>query len=115
MNDYQNESALIETKFPDIQKILDDAVEGQDIVAHGPFWRNVTRDEFVVKKVFGCSIIFTENNKFVGAQSPLVQILKGPIECPAGKPRPQMPRGFPAVPPEKIQTISDWIDAQCPP
>jgi hypothetical protein len=104
----------VQTTFPDIQKILDDAVEGTDILAHGPFWRGVTRDQFVVLKVFGCKIVFSDNGTFVGAQSPLVQILRNPIECPASRPRPQMPVGFPAVPADKVQIISDWIDAQCP-
>jgi hypothetical protein len=102
------------TRFPDIQKILDDAVEGQDIGAHGPFWRGVTRDEFVAKQVFGCQIIFSENGTFVGARSPLVQILQDSIQCPVGRDRPQMPFGFPPVPSEKVKVISDWIDAQCP-
>jgi hypothetical protein len=114
-NPYGGEvSASAETRFPDIQRILDEAVEGQDIGAHGPFWRDVTRDEFVSKRVFGCQIIFSENGTFAGPRSPLVQILLNPIECPADRERPQMPVGFPAVPPEKVQTISDWIDAQCP-
>lgn len=104
----------VQTTFADIQKILDDAVEGQGIGAHGPFWRGVSRDQFVETKVFGCKIIFSDNGTFVGASSPLVQILQNPIDCPATRPRPQMPVGFPAVPADKVQTISDWIDAQCP-
>ena len=112
--DEQANTKTVQIRYPDIQKILDDAVEGQDIGAHGAFWRQLTRDQFVVKKVFGCSIIFSENGKFNGPRSPLVQILKAPIECPVGRQRPQMPVGFPPVAPEKVQTISDWIDAQCP-
>ena len=111
--DYPNESKT--THFPDIQKILDDAVENEDIGRHGPFWRNVTRDEFVAKIVFGCPILHTENGMFVGAQSQLVKILRAAITDCNQKPRPQMPVGFPVVPSEKIQIISDWIDAQCPP
>jgi len=103
------------TRFPDIQKILDDAVENEDIGRHGPFWRNVTRDEFVARIVFECPILHTENGKFVGSKSQLVTILRGAITDCKGKPKPQMPRNFPAVSAEKIQTISDWIDAQCPP
>lgn len=102
------------TRYPDIQKILDEAVEGQEIGAHGAFWRELTRDQFVEKKVFGCPIIFQENGTFNGLRSPLVQILRDPIECPANRERPQMPVGFPPVAPEKVQTISEWIDAQCP-
>ena len=102
------------TKFADVQKILDEAVENQDIGVHGPFWRGVSRDEFVVTEIFGCPIIHKENELFVGPQSPLVKILRAPIECGGGD-FPQMPAGiFPSVAEEKIQTISDWIDAQCP-
>ena len=103
------------TRFPDIQKILDDAVNNGDIGRHGPFWRNTTRDEFVAKNVFGCPIIHTENGKFVGSKSQLVKILRGPIVDCNQKARPQMPFGFDPVLDEKIQIISDWIDAQCPP
>src|SRR5215210_956849 len=101
------------TTFADIQKILDDAVQNEDIGSHGPFWRGISRDQFVVKKVFGCQIILTEDGKFVGPKSPLVRILQASIECPVGRTRPQMPFGFPALPGDKIQVISDWIDAQC--
>jgi hypothetical protein len=102
------------TRFPDIQKILDEAVEGQDIGAHGPFWRDTTRDDFVGKKVFGCQIIFSDNGTLIGPRSPLVEILQNPIECPVGRERPQMPLGFPSLTADKVRIISDWIDAQCP-
>jgi hypothetical protein len=103
------------TRFPDIQKILDDAVNNEDIGRHGPFWRDTTRDEFVAKIVFGCPILHTEDGKFVGAKSQLVMILSTAITDCNQNPRPQMPVGFDALSSEKIQIISDWIDAQCPP
>jgi hypothetical protein len=103
------------TKFRDVQIILDDAiVNAPDIGFHGTFWRGVTRDEFVVMAVFGCSIIHTDaNGKFIGSESPLVKILRGDIDC-GGDFFPQMPFGFEPVSEEKIQIISDWIDTQCP-
>ncbi|MDQ1558318.1 MAG: hypothetical protein QOD32_1378 [Pyrinomonadaceae bacterium] len=102
------------TKFADVQQILDEAVEQQDIGIHGPFWRGVSRDEFVVKEIFGCLILHQENETFNGPQSPLVKILRARIECGGGS-FPQMPAGiFSPIAEEKIQTISDWIDAQCP-
>lgn len=105
---------MSETKFTDIQGILDEAVGHEDIGEHGPFWRGVTRDEFVATEVFGCPVIHKEDGQFVGPQSPLVRILRGPIECGGGG-FPQMPAGFfPPLAEEKVQTISDWIDAQCP-
>lgn len=103
------------TRFPDIQKILDDAVNNEVIGRHGAFWRNITRDEFVAKIVFGCPILHTEDGKFVGPKSQLVTILRGGITDCNQKLRPQMPVGFAALSAEKIQIISDWIDAQCPP
>jgi hypothetical protein len=102
------------TRYADIQRILDDAVGQTDLPTHGPFWRTLSRDDFVAHSVFGCRIIFSENDRFVGAQSPLVQILRAAIECPPSRRRPRMPRGLPPVPEEKISVISDWIDAQCP-
>jgi hypothetical protein len=102
------------TRFPDIQTLLDEAVNNENIGRHGPFWRNISRDEFVAKIVFGCLILHTEDGKFVGSKSQLVTILRGGITDCKQKLRPQMPVGFPAVSAEKIQIISDWIDAQCP-
>lgn len=101
-------------RFPDIQKILDDAVNNEEIGRHGPFWRNVTRDEFVGKVVFGCPILHTEEGKFVGSKSQLVTILRSAITACNQNLRPQMPVGFPRLSEEKAQIISDWIDAQCP-
>ena len=104
------------TKFADIQKILDDAVESGNVGApHSAFWRGVTRDEFVIKKVLGCPIIHSEGGEFVGAKSQLVTILRASITDCNQRPRPQMPFGFNPVTADNIQTISDWIDAQCPP
>jgi hypothetical protein len=103
------------TTYSDIQRILDDAISNEDIGAHGAFWRDMPRDTFVTHKVFGCQIIHSDRNgTFIGPQSPLVLILRGPIECPPTRQRPQMPDGFPPVPDDQIQNISDWIDAQCP-
>lgn len=101
------------TKFSDVQKILDDAVGNETLFTHGRFWQT-TRDEFVNFKIFDQCLIITEmNGKFVGPESPLVRILEASIEC-AGEDYPMMPLGLPAVDKDKIKTISDWIDAQCP-
>jgi len=102
-------------KYADVQAILDEAVNHEEIGLHGAFWRTATRDEFVEKRVFGCPIIFRdEDGRFIGSESPLVRILRGPTECPAGRDRPQMPRGFDPVSLDRIQEIEAWIDAQCP-
>jgi len=103
------------TAFKDIQKILDDAVGGDNIGAHGPFWRNITRDQFVAKNVFSCPILFRDaTGKLVGKDSLLIQILRGPVKDCKGKNRPQMPFGFDPVPADQIATIEKWIDDQAP-
>lgn len=102
------------TRYADVQRILDDSVATAELPTHGAFWRELSRDQFVLHEVFRCRIILSENGLFVGAQSPLVRILRDAIECPSGRRRPLMPRGLPPVPEEKVQIISDWIDAQCP-
>jgi len=102
------------TTFKDIQKILDDAIDNASAIgAHGTFWRDVTRDQFVGLNIFGCPIIYSQGGMFNGPLSPLVKILRGPTNC-QGLDFPQMPFGFNPVSKEKVQTISDWIDAQCP-
>jgi len=101
------------TKFADVQKILDDAVGSETLFTHGRFWKT-TRDKFVNLKLFDqCPIIAKKDNKFVGPESPLVKILQAPIKC-EDVDYPMMPEGLPAVDKDKIKTISDWIDDQCP-
>ena len=43
------------TRFERVVRILDAAIGGPDvnIAVHGAFWRGVTRDQFVAKKVQG--------------------------------------------------------------
>jgi photosystem II stability/assembly factor-like uncharacterized protein len=107
------------TGFARVREILDDAIggSGAGIGAHGPFWRGVTRDEFVVRKVFGRQVVSLGD----GAASNLVRALKG--EAPFGKDLPappagatikRMPVGFPPVPAESIAVIEQWIDDGCP-
>src|SRR5262249_2324971 len=40
-----------------IQQLLDEAIHGETIGAHGPFWRTLTRDQFVAKSIFGKKLI----------------------------------------------------------
>jgi hypothetical protein len=100
--------------FADIQQILDHAIGSADIGAHGAFWRGITRDDFIVKKVFGRTLIIVGSS----AESNLVKALRG--EAPFGKDIGtadatvrRMPAGMPALSPEDIQTIADWIDHGC--
>jgi hypothetical protein len=66
--------------FQRVVQILDDAVGGPNagVLRHGPFWRNITRDEFITRKIFGKALVVLGD----GAASNLVRALKG--EAPFG-------------------------------
>src|SRR5262249_6222920 len=67
-------------RFARVVQILDTAIGGPqvNIGVHGAFWRNVSRDQFVAKKVQGLDLLVVGN----GAASNLVKALKG--EAPFG-------------------------------
>ncbi|MDT5014513.1 MAG: hypothetical protein QOD39_673, partial [Mycobacterium sp.] len=105
--------------FQGVVAILDEAIGGPGvgIGAHKAFWRDITRDQFVAKKVFNKALVVLGD----GATSNLVRALKG--ESPFGSDLPdpppdavtrRMPAGRPPVPPESIAAIEQWIDAGCP-
>ncbi len=108
--------------FSRIREILDDAVQGQDIRAHGAFWRGITRDQFVVKSIFGRKLIAQRpDGTFDPDQSNLVRALEGSapfgadlVPPPAGAIFNRMPDGFPPVPQTQINEIRGWIAAGCP-
>lgn len=105
-----------------IKQILDDAVLGQAIGAHGPFWRTLSRDQFVVRSVFGRKLIAVrDDGTFDPDESNLLKALEGrpPFGSdlsppPSGALIERMPLGFPPVPAEKIAEIRAWIAAGCP-
>ena len=89
--------------FQRVTEILDEAIGGPDvgIGLHGAFWRGLTRDEFVAKKVFGKALVILGD----GAHSNLVSALKGQApfgadlpDPPAGANMSRMPAGLPPVP-----------------
>jgi L-Lysine epsilon oxidase N-terminal/L-lysine epsilon oxidase C-terminal domain len=105
------------TSFRRVVEILDAAVGGPSspVSAHGPFWRGLTRDQFVQKRVFGRPLVAVGD----GAGSNLVKALKG--EAPfgsdtgtAGGAFRRMPGGRPPVSAAQIAEIQAWIDAGCP-
>lgn len=105
--------------FCDVVKILDEAVGGPDaeVDSHGPFWRDITRDQFVAMKVGGRMLVALGD----GAASHLVLSLKGepPFgsdlpERAKGAVTPRMPVYRPPVPAESIREIEQWIDEGCP-
>ena len=99
------------TDFNDVVAILNASVGGDTspVGAHGAFWRDTTRDDFVAKSVYGLALIEAKN----GAGSNLVKSLKG--ESPFdGTSFPRMPARRDPVPESDIKTIQDWIDDDCP-
>ncbi|BBX44727.1 hypothetical protein GCM10009641_26820 [Mycobacterium cookii] len=105
--------------FKDVVAILDNSVGGADadVVSHGPFWRDVTRDRFVDMKVGGRKLVVLGD----GAGSNLVLSLKGEApfgsdldDPPVGAVIPRMPAYLDPVPAEDIDRIEQWIDDGCP-
>ncbi len=105
-------------RFDEVKRILDDAVGGPDAEVggpHGPFWRELTLEEFVQFDVFGLPIVTVGD----GDDSTIVKALRG--QAPfgedigtAGATFRRMPAGMPPVPDEQIVLIARWIDDGCP-
>jgi photosystem II stability/assembly factor-like uncharacterized protein len=107
-------------RFERVIEILDESVGGPEasFAAHGPFWRGMTRDEFVAFKVFNTHQLLVVGD---GAGSNLVRSLKG--EAPFGEDLddpppdarfPRMPVGLDPVSDNNIGFIQSWIDDGCP-
>lgn len=102
------------TGYARIQQILDQAVQGQSFGAHGPFWRNLTRDQFVAKAVFGQKLLAVKaDGTFDPVESNLVKALEGraPFD---GTVFPRMPLGFPPLADPQLSEIQNWIAQGCP-
>ena len=71
------------TRFQKVLRILNDAVENQDIGAHGRFWTGKTRDEFVTLSVFGRDLVVVGNGTSPVLSKPCgVKIRSGPTQVP---------------------------------
>ena len=57
MNNPSGPTRVAGIAFPDVQNILENAVNGDDIGKHGNFWRNKTRDQFVGLTVMGKQLL----------------------------------------------------------
>ncbi len=102
-------------RFDRVKQILEEAVEGKTIMAHGNFWRDLTLDAFKVKKVFGKLLVTVGN----ADESNLIKALEGraPFGSDIGTPGAlfkRMPDGFPPVTPKKIAYLRQWITDGCP-
>jgi photosystem II stability/assembly factor-like uncharacterized protein len=106
-------------RFQQVREILDAAIGGPDVEigVHRAFWRGLTREEFVTKKVVNRPLLVVGD----GAGSNLVRALAGEAPFGADLPEPpdgaifsRMPAGMAAVAPESIAFIEQWIDDGCP-
>jgi hypothetical protein len=102
-------------RFERVKQILEEAVEGKTIMAHGNFWRDLTLEQFKVKKIFGKLLVEVGNAE----ASNLIKAIEGraPFGSDIGTPGAvfkRMPDGFPPIPPEKISVIRQWINDGCP-
>lgn len=102
------------TRFEHIKEILDTAVAGESVHAHGPFWRGLTRDQFIQKAVFNVPLISVGD----GSNSNLIHALRGelPFGEDTGNPEARfrrMPAGRAPVPDADIAFIKQWIDEGC--
>ena len=107
-------------RFQRVIDILDESIGGPDagFAGHGPFWRELTRDEFVAFKVFGVHDLLVVGD---GAASNLVRSLRGEFpfgedldDPPPGARFPRMPVGLDPVSDNDIGFIESWIDDGCP-
>jgi photosystem II stability/assembly factor-like uncharacterized protein len=104
-------------RFERVVEILDAAVGGPTapVNFHGAFWRGVSRNDFVARKVYGFDLITLGD----GAGSTIVKALRGetPFGADTGNPNAdfnRMPSGRPLVPFADIAFIENWIDDGCP-
>jgi hypothetical protein len=104
-------------RFEKVVDILDTAVNHQAIGAHGNFWRNKTREQFIALKVFGRILVVPGNS----SDSNLVKAMRGLAPfgadvdpAPPGAMFDRMPAQRPAVPELSIQFIEQWIEDGCP-
>jgi hypothetical protein len=87
--------------------ILDEAVRGFDIGFHGPFWADLTRNDFLAVKFPDAPVQPDGQGGFDPDRSALIMDLEG-------RERLRMPRFRPPVPPERIEFLRQWIQAGAP-
>lgn len=98
-------------RFERVVQLLDEAIGGPaaSIHGHGPFWRGISRDEFLAHQVVGRPLVTVGH----GADSNLVKAMKG-LDPFDGNPLRRMPLGMPQAPAASIAFIERWIDDGCP-
>jgi hypothetical protein len=102
-------------RYGDVQRLLDESVGDEEIGAHGAFWRGLTRDEFVAKRVYGKALVRLGE----GENSNLLLALRGrsPFGSDVGVPGatiPRMPARRAPLSDDDIALIAEWITNNCP-
>lgn len=103
------------TRFDRVKELLDLAVQGDSIGAHGAFWRNLNLEQFLQRRVQGRFLITLGN----GAASNIILALRGQAPFGAdigttGAIFRRMPAGMGPVPDDHIAFIEQWINDDCP-
>lgn len=107
--------------FPEIKKILDDAITNwsndpnnggpPDLTGHGPQFSWATKQDLLNAVGHNKRLIQPEMiGNGQGKDTNLAVDLRTGINSPAMR----MPLGGPFVPDAQVQVIVDWIDAGCP-
>lgn len=103
------------TRFDHVKEILDRAVNWEAIGAHGAFWRNKTRNQFVIARVFGMPLITLGQPEDSNLLKALLGIAPfGEDIGTAGAIYRRMPAGREPVPEEDIAFLQQWITDGCP-
>jgi hypothetical protein len=97
------------THFQKIVQILEEAVRGFKIGAHGNFWSGRARTPFISEGVTLVGIPIKQNAD--GTFDADGSLLVSKIEA---SPRERMPRARPPIPAERRQFIRHWIQQGCP-
>jgi hypothetical protein len=104
-------------RFARIIEILETAVHGDTIAAHGNFWRGKSKQEFIALKIFGQQLIVpgqAANSAIIKATRGLAPFGTDVTPRPPGAIFRRMPAGRPPMPDDSIAFIEQWINDGCP-
>ena len=104
-------------RYARVIEILDTAVKGDAIKAHGNFWRGKARHDFIALKVFGQQLVdpgHPENSAVIKALRGLAPFGSDVTPHPVGAVFRRMPAGRPPVPDASIAFVEQWIKDGCP-
>jgi hypothetical protein len=98
-------------KFQKAAHILEEAVRGFTIEAHGNFWTGLNRERFVNLHIFNQAFFARDPNADCRLQSAGSQLLN---QLQSRTKVGHMPRYRPNIDPSRLQFYREWVDAQAP-